>query len=183
MKLSWRPPARLTDGSPVTAPLVYDVLRAPSAEAPFTVIIRTEPGATSATDRPVENDRTYRYAVRAIRQEGTTVVEGEPTAAVSVTPSHVTPPAPPANLVAIPSPGTVRLSWTPSPGADIAGYIVYRADGGGPFLRVGTVRVPATTFTDRNVPPGTHRYAVTAQDTSARANESRRSNEVTVAVP
>jgi predicted small lipoprotein YifL len=182
-KLAWRPPARLTDGSPVTGPLVYDVLRAPSAEAPFAVIARTEPGATSATDRPVENERTYRYAVRAIRQEGGTVIEGEPTPAVAVTPLHVTPPAPPANLVAIPSQGTVRLSWTPSPGADIAGYIVYRADAGGPFQRVGTVRVPGTTFTDRDVPSGPHRYAVTAQDTSARALESRRSNEVTVTVP
>jgi len=43
--------------------------------------------------------------------------------------------------------------------------------------------VPGTTFTDRDVPPGTYRYVVTAQDTSARANESRHSNEATVTVP
>jgi len=45
------------------------------------------------------------------------------------------------------------------------------------------VRAPGTTFTDRDVSPGTYRYAVTAQDTSVRANESARSNEVTVTVP
>jgi hypothetical protein len=45
------------------------------------------------------------------------------------------------------------------------------------------VRPPTTTFVDRNVPPGTYRYTVTAQDASARANESGPSNEVTVTVP
>jgi hypothetical protein len=48
---------------------------------------------------------------------------------------------------------------------------------------VGSVRVPGTTFTDRGLPAGAYRYAVTAQDTSVRANESRPSNEVRVAVP
>jgi len=48
---------------------------------------------------------------------------------------------------------------------------------------VGTVRVPGSTFIDRDVPPGAYRYAVTAQDASARANESRPSNEVRVTVP
>jgi hypothetical protein len=48
---------------------------------------------------------------------------------------------------------------------------------------VGSVQPPATTFVDRDVPPGRYRYAVTAQDTSARANESTRSNEVAVTVP
>jgi hypothetical protein len=45
------------------------------------------------------------------------------------------------------------------------------------------VRPPVTTFVDRNVAPGTYRYTVTAQDATARANESRPSNEVTVSVP
>jgi hypothetical protein len=48
---------------------------------------------------------------------------------------------------------------------------------------VGSVRAPGTTFTDRGVPPGAQRYTVTAQDTSARANESRPAPEVTVQVP
>jgi hypothetical protein len=43
--------------------------------------------------------------------------------------------------------------------------------------------VPGTTFTDRDLPPGTYRYAVTAQDASVRANQSAHSNEVDVTVP
>ena len=182
-RLTWKPPARLTDGGAVTGPLSYEILRAPAAEAPLAPIARTTAGATSATDRNLENDRTYYYAVRAIRQEGTTRIEGEPTATASVTPADVTPPPAPTDLVAIPSERTVRLSWTPSTAGDVAAHVVYRALGSGPLQRVGAVRVPGSTFTDQNVPPGTYRYAVTAQDAGARANESRPSNEVTVTVP
>jgi hypothetical protein len=42
---------------------------------------------------------------------------------------------------------------------------------------------PGTTYTDREVPAGRWRYAVSAQDTSSRANESTLSGEVTVVVP
>ena len=50
-------------------------------------------------------------------------------------------------------------------------------------MRVGAVRPPGTTFLDRNLRPGQYRYTVTAQDASARANESRPSTEVSVTVP
>lgn len=182
-RLSWTAPARLTDGSAVTGSLTYEILRAPSADTPLAALARTTSGATSVADRNLENDRTYYYAVRAIRQEGTTRIEGEPTTTVSVTPVDVTPPSPPTDLVAIPSERTVRLSWTPSTADDVAAHVVYRALGSGPLQRVGAVRVPGSTFTDQNVPPGTYRYAITAQDSGVRANESRPSNEVTVTVP
>lgn len=183
VRLSWVAPTQFTDGSPVTAPLAYEILRAPSADAPLTSVARTGPGATSATDAGLENDRRYSYAVRAIRQEGATLAEGEATARVVATPTDVTPPGPPGNLVAIPTEGTVRLAWTAAVDPDLAGYVVYRAAGAGPWIRVGSVRVPATTFSDREVPPGSYRYAVTAQDGSVRANESVRSNEAAVTVP
>lgn len=182
-RLSWKPPARLTDGSAVSEPLLYEILRAPTADVPPTPLARTMPGTTSMTDRDLENDRTYYYAVRAIRREGATQIEGEPTATAAITPVDVTPPPPPGDLVAIPSEGTVRLSWTPSSAADAANHVIYRGRPGGPLERVGAVRVPGSTFTDQNVPAGAWRYAVTAQDSSARANESRASNEVTVTVP
>jgi len=182
VRLSWRPPTRFSDGSPVDAPLVYEILRSPTPEAPLVPVGRTEPGATTATDAGLENDRTYHYAVRAIRREGASESQGEPTARVAATPTDLTPPAPPTDLLAIALPGTVRLSWTPSPDSDVARYVVHRADGAGPFVRVGSVRAPATTFTDQDVPPGSYRYAVTAQDGSVRANESRHSNQVSVIV-
>lgn len=183
VRLSWRPPARLSDGSPVDAPLVYEILRSSSPDGPLAPVARTEPGAGAATDAGLENDRTYHYAVRAIRQEGASQAEGQATPRVAATPTNLTPPAPPSDLLAIPSPGTVRLSWTPSPDRGVARYVVHRADGAGPFERVGSVRAPGTTFTDADLRAGTYRYAVTAQDASVRANESARTNEVTVTVP
>ena len=183
VSLSWTPPDRLSDGGTVDAPLVYEVLRSTAADAPLAVVSRTEPGATSMVDSGLQSDRTYHYALRAIRQEDETTAEGETSVRIAVTPTDVTPPAPASNLVAVPSEGTVRLSWTPSPDADVAGYVVYRGGAGEPMIRVGSVRVPGTTFTDREVPAGTYRYVVTAQDTSTRANESRPTDEAIVTVP
>ena len=111
------------------------------------------------------------------------MAEGQTSARVSATPTDVTPPRPATALVAIPSERAVRLSWTPSQDPDVVGYVIYRATAVGPFERVGSVRAPATTFTDRDLASGVYRYAVTAQDSSVRANESMRSNEATVTVP
>ncbi len=182
-RLSWRAPARLVDGSPVTAPLAYEVLRAADFAAEPAVVGRTEAGATSFEDRNLENDRAYTYTVRAVRTVGAASAAGEPGARVVVTPVKTTPPSPPTELVALPSRGEARLSWRPSPEPDVAAYVIYRAAAGAPPARVGAVRPPATTFVDRDVAAGTYRYTVTAQDATARANESRPSNEVTVTVP
>ena len=182
VRLTWSAPARLLDGSAVTDTLKYDVLRAPSADAELAPV--TAPVSESTlTDSKLENDRAYYYAVRAVRIVAGTMIYGRPTSRVAVTPRDVTPPSAPGNLVGIASEGTVRLSWSPSPEADVAGYIVYRAPVGGAFERIGSTNVPATTYVDRTVPRGTYRYAVTAQDKAARPNESPRSNEVTVSLP
>lgn len=182
-RLSWQAPTQRTDGSPVSDPLEYEVLRAGSPDGPLAPVGRTAPGVTTFTDPRLENDRAYSYAVRAISSASGGTTLGEPSARVTVTPADMTPPSPPANLVAIPSSGTVRLSWSASPERDVAGYVVYRAAGAGALARVGSTRVPTTVFVDTNVPPGQYRYAVTAHDAGARANESARSNEVTVSVP
>jgi hypothetical protein len=183
VKLAWRPPTRLTDGGPVDTPLIYEILRATGPEAPLGVVSRTEPGVTTALDSNLENDRAYYYAIRAVRQEGAALAEGLTSARVAVTPTDVTPPRPATALVAIPSERAVRLSWTPSQDPDVVAYIVYRAKADGALERIGSVRAPATTFTDRDLASGVYRYAVTAQDSSVRANESVRSNEATVTVP
>lgn len=188
VRLRWRPPSRLLDGSP-TGPLAYEVLRtSPAGGAPQAVF--PVPAGTEFVDTSVENERTYSYAVRAIRQDAGTTARGPASARVAATPGRSTPPSRPTNLVATPSANTVRLSWTPSPDLNVAGYVVYRAGPTGEITRptgeitrVGSVRAPATTFTDRDLSPGTYRYAVTAQDATARANESGPSNEVSVTLP
>jgi uncharacterized protein len=182
-RLSWQPPARLVDGSPAAGPLSYEVLRAAAADAELRPVATAAPGQRTLTDGKLENERTYHYAIRAVRTEGGTTAYSAPSARVAVTPRKMTPPSPPANLVAIPSASTVRLSWSPSPEPDVAGYLVYRAAARGDFVRVGSTRTPTTTFVDRDVPRGTYRYAVTAHDSASLPNQSNHSDEVTVTVP
>jgi hypothetical protein len=183
VRLAWQPPGALADGSPVAGTLAYEILRAPDAATAPTVVGRSTGGETSFVDRGLINDRAYHYTVRAIRTDGGASATGPAAPPVTVKPVKTSAPAPPADLVAIASRGEVRLSWKPSPAADVSAYVVYRAAPGGAYTRVGSVRPPSTTFVDRNVPPGRYRYAVTALDASTRANESPRSNEVTVTVP
>jgi fibronectin type 3 domain-containing protein len=183
VRLEWTPPARLVDGSPTTGEILYEVLRAPAPDAPAQVVTPEPVADTRLTDRGLENDRTYYYAVRAVRREAGTTARGGPSERVAATPVDTTPPAPPRDLVAVPAARTVRLSWRGSPDPDVAAYVVYRAGPGGDFERVGSVHPPATVFVDRDVPPGTWRYAVTALDAARRPNESARSNVVTVTVP
>jgi hypothetical protein len=182
VRLEWEPPARLVDGSPASGSLLYEVSRSSEATAPRQ-ITPTPEGATSFVDQNLENDRTYHYTVRALRREDTTLARGPASAPVAATPRDMTPPAPPTELVAAPTPDGVRLSWKPSFDADVVTYIVYRATETGAFVRVGSTRVPIITFVDRGLARGRYRYTVTAQDAGAQPNESQRSNEATVTLP
>lgn len=183
VRLTWQPPGRLADGGAATGPFAYEVLRASPPDGPLQPVARTEPGTAAFTDRGLDNDQTYAYAVRALRREAGTLARGPASGRVAATPADTTPPSRPAHLVVIPSEGQVRLAWNASPEPDVAAYVVYRAEAEGGFVRVGSTRPPTTVFVDREVPRGRYRYTVTALDASARPNESARSNEVTVSVP
>lgn len=183
VRLEWRPSATLRDGERTDEPFAYEILRGIAPEPPRAVVATTQPGATSYADRNLENETAYVYAVRALRAARDTVARGDISVTVTATPVDATPPAAPTELVGIPSASTVRLVWIGSADPDVARYVVYRGAEGAPLERVGSTTAPGTTFTDRDVPAGRWRYAVSAQDTSSRANESARSVEVTVTVP
>ena len=183
--LSWRPPTRLTDGGPVETPLIYEVLRATG---------RRRPARRGAPDRAGRDHRAGRQSGERSR-----VLLRDP-----VRPSRRRghggrdefgprrrrrPPTPrrrgrPPRWWRLPRERSVRLSWTPSPDPDVIGYVVYRASADGSFERVGSVRAPATTFTDRDVAARRSTATPSPPRTPAsRANESVRSNEATVTVP
>lgn len=183
VRLAWRPSRMLADGSTAGPAFVYEILRASAPDAPLDVVTVTAPGAAAFVDRGLDNERPYVYAVRALRTSRGTLARSGITPRVAATPVDMTPPRPPTELVAIPSAGTVRLVWMGSPDPDVGRYIVYRGREGASLERVGSIVSPGITFTDRDVPAGRWRYAVSAQDTSSRANESAPSADVTVAVP
>jgi fibronectin type 3 domain-containing protein/predicted small lipoprotein YifL len=183
VRIKWDAPAAFLDGTPATGQLRYVVLRA-VGDGGLVPVTPAPIAATTFTDKGLENEAVYRYAVQAVRVDPTGTSRGPVSAVIAATPVNTTPPSPPSRLVVIPAPGSVRLAWTASPEEDVALYAVYRAEGGSAFVRVATTQASATTYTDRDVQPGrTYRYAVTALDRARQANESPRSNEVSVTVP
>ncbi|HEY3188051.1 MAG TPA: hypothetical protein VGJ70_11285, partial [Solirubrobacteraceae bacterium] len=144
VRVRWRPPARLLDDT-APGPLTYEVSRAGAVDGPAEAVFPVPAGETSFLDQGLENDRTYYYGVRAIRDDAGTVARGALSPRVAATPGRTTPPSPPTNLVAAPSGRAVRLSWTPSPDANVVTYVVYRAAARGDLARIGSVRAPVTT--------------------------------------
>ena len=181
--LRWTAPDRLVDGGPIHGVIGYEILRRTGAADVGGPISAFPARETAFTDRGLVNDQAYSYAVRAVRSDAGGRALGPLSARVTATPLDLTAPRPPSDLVAVVAAGDVRLSWTASPDADVARYVIYRVGTGGTVVRVGSTVPPSTTLVDRNVPPGDYRYAVTAQDASARANQSARSNEASVTVP
>ena len=73
------------------------------------------------------------------------------------------------------------LNWNPSPSL-VDGYMVYRSSQpGGPYVRINSLPVVITSFTDTDVSGGqTYFYVVTAL---AGTVESAYSNETTAVIP
>jgi len=184
VRLAWEPPARLADGRPLDGTIAYEVLRAPSPDAALAPITAAPIADTRYTDTTVGNERTYYYAVRAVRSTAGGGASSAPSDTVAATPRKLTPPPPPTGLVAVPSAQAVRLTWKPRPEPDVAGYVIYRAAGpDAPLTRIGTTLAPTAVFVDRDVARGTYRYAVSAFDKATIPNESARSAEVSVTIP
>ncbi len=183
LRLTWGAPGSFIDGTPATGELRYVVLRA-AGDGALARVTPAPIAATTFTDTGLENDTTYRYAVQAVRVDPAGMALGPASAPVAVTPVDTTPPSPPTRLIAIPAAESVRLAWNASPEDDVALYAVYRAEGTGAFIRIATILPATTLYTDRDVQSGrTYRYAVTALDRARKANESPRSNDVSVTVP
>ena len=181
--LTWDAPPTLIDGSPSAGEVRYIVLRA-VGDGALAAVTAAPITATTFTDRGLVNETTYRYAVRGVRVDPAGTATGPASASVTVTPEDTTPPSAPTRLIAIPGPGNVRLAWNASPEEDVARYVIYRAEGSGPFIPIATTPAITTLYTDRDVQSGrSYRYVVTAQDRARRPNESPRSNEAVVTVP
>jgi hypothetical protein len=146
-----------------------------------------------ALDKSVHFGETYEY--RAQRVARVTVggkaleLDGELSPAVKVEAKDVFPPAVPSGLAAVATRGenggeaAIDLSWVPDSEADVAGYVVYRREGGGAWERISPAEpVVGPAFHDGHVQPGhTYHYAVIAVDQGG--HESERSAEAQETVP
>jgi hypothetical protein len=184
VRLAWKAPTTLADGSPAPEDLVYDVFRATTPGTPAGRPLNLEPvAAPQYVDLTAQNDVTYYYAVRA--RLGPGGPQSGPSEVATATPVDATPPAQPRGLVAVLAGATIRLAWEAVPDADLAGYIVYRsATAGRGHTRLFEAPQSGTTYVDTDVRPGqTYYYVVTAVDRAKRANESVPSQEASATLP
>jgi len=143
------------------------------------------------TDSTIEWQKTYEYhaeAVTLIDAPGKRPVEieGDDTPEVKIFADDVFPPAVPTALQAVFSgPGQksfVDLVWAPVSDVDLAGYNVYRHEGGSVPVKVTPELVKTPAYRDASVASGKH-YVYSVSSVDVRGNESARSEEADETVP
>lgn len=178
--LSWQPVNTLSDGSPATMPIRYQLLRSVGGKelAKIGDLLST----TSFVDRQVLNGKKYFYAVQSMMDHEGELVNGGVSDKVAVTPVDLTPPLPPSGVTAVRTGVGIKIFWDRSDESDIAGYRVYRrAADKDSYESLGEVKSEYTLFVDSNAGDSVrYYYAVTAFDQSSPPNESTKSREATV---
>jgi len=168
----------------------YRIERRPAGSGGYIGLNDVEPASEgSYLDRSSDWEQKYEYrigTVTEVRAQGHEAsVEGDESAAAEIYTKDIYPPAQPTGLQAVfSSVGQkpfVDLTWAPNLETDVAGYNVFRRNGGG-WHKLNTEPVKVPSFRDEKVQPGTkYQYAVSAVD--LRDNESPRSAETSEVVP
>lgn len=147
VRLSWQ-----ADGPTVIG---YDVYRRGAQERTFLdPIARLDAGAGGYFDDSARFGERYIYAVTAVAAREP-VIASAVGSTVEVDYRDRFPPAAPAGLVALVEEGRVRLVWEAAQAADLAGYRVSRASGGGPARPVGDGLMTGSEWVDESVSAGT----------------------------
>lgn len=181
VSLSWQPVTNHIDGTPVTAPVRYQVSRSEGG-ASF-VNIGPLVADNEYIDTTADNSRKYFYRVQAMSVYAQGSVGGGLSESVAATPVDRTPPAVPVDVQAVRTGSGVKIIWNPVKDEDVSGYRVYRRQpGGGNPVLVGEVKIPYNLYEDKTAPSGAGRllYSVSSVDRSDPANESARSREAVV---
>ncbi|MBI4442326.1 MAG: hypothetical protein HY649_03000 [Acidobacteria bacterium] len=185
IRLRWVPAGRSVFGGAAPAVTGYQILRqilrqnlpeTGGSSQPAAVIAMTE--STEYDDAAFQFGPTYVYSVRAFRQAGESVAATPASSRVQVEAVDRFPPAPPQNFRAIAIPGAVEMSWSPNTESDLAGYNVYRSQGG-PFQKLNPQPLPVPLFRDASVATGAP-YSYQLRATDHQGNESGPSEEVSL---
>jgi hypothetical protein len=178
VRLRWTAAAQSVFGGAARPVDGYQVFRREAA-APGAGSMIGEVQATEFEDTVFAFDRTYVYEVRAfVRRDGATAVTPL-SGHAEIAAIDRFPPRAPDGVRAVAGPGAVEISWSPSEEEDLAGYYVYRSEGG-EFKRVNEELVRIPVFRDAAVRPGIeYRYEVRAMD--RKGNESTPSAAVSIA--
>jgi hypothetical protein len=118
------------------------------------------------------------YVVRSVVTLGGAAVESPPSAPACVTPRDTFAPPAPTALEAVGGAGVISLIWEAVDAPDLAGYLVFRGEGGGePSTPLTPSPIRDSSFEDRSVTPGVrYVYVVVAVDSASPVNQSAPSN-------
>ncbi len=174
--LEWLPPEGDVLGRPVQVG-GYNVYRRILPQEEYDAPLNPKPIAgLSYVDAGAPYGAPMLYTVRAILAKNPKI-EGLPAEELAVIYRDIYPPPAPSRLDALSEAERVRLVWTPVDAADLAGYLVFRADpGGGPPALLTKEPVTDPFYADETVRPGQrYRYAVVSVDRAG--NRSKPSPE------
>ena len=179
--LSWKNPKGLLDGSPVTEPMLFQVMRSRTGDDFRPTGEPTK--ETTFTDNTVENGKTYFYRIRPIIYSHNTRSGGKLSKIVSGAPRDMTPPAPPRYLTVIKMETGIRIVWEAAAEEDLAGHRIYRREAASrePVL-IGETGASRTVYIDVNPPKESETcfYSITSYDNADPPNESIFSTEAIV---
>jgi hypothetical protein len=178
IELRWKPAEHSVFGGPAPTPDGYEVYRAEADS-------KVPPQMLGTATTPSYDDKTfvfgakYVYFVHAFARRGDSTARTPESNHVELAAVDRFPPAAPQNLRAIAVPGAVELAWSANEEADLAGYNVYRAEGGA-STRLNSELLTLPLYRDATARAGTeYRYVVKAVDLSG--NEGPPSAESSVA--
>ena len=162
--LEWSPPAQNVLFQPVEVG-GYRVYRRPLSDDAYESPLNGTPIAgNSFVDTTAPYGVPVAYTVRAVLA-GNPKIEGLPAEEVFALPVDVYPPKAPVRVDALPEGRLVRVLWDPVDAADLAGYVVFRAEDASPPKRMNDAPLTDPFFTDTTVQPGRrYRYTVRAID-------------------
>jgi hypothetical protein len=168
-------------GPPPTTYDVYEVARNASPAGPTEVPTPLTPGPVGSleyTQTGITLGSERCFVVRPVDILNGLHVRGPASPMACASFEDTFPPAPPGQLDAVATPGTISLIWESSAAADLAGYLVLRGEAGSAKLAALTSEpVLGTSYRDDTVKSGVrYAYAVVAVDKVG--NRSAESNRV-----
>ena len=166
--ITWKPPAKNWDGSEAN-PLGFVVFRNGKLVTKIPIIF------PKFLDKNVKSGVEYSYRVSAVVNLSRPFSTGELSKELKVKFVDRTPPQPPAEIEVISSASDVFISWKTSESSDVIGYYIWR-DG----KSLNDTPINKTSYWDKNVPPGKHKYWITAVDDAGNQSKPSQMKEVII---
>lgn len=179
--ISWNPSLSLIDGTPAVGLAGYTLERR-MEKGPWQKI-NTDPIINSNyLDSELQENVTYFYRVKALRQVQDNLLESELSEEKEILFTRTTPPPPVQDLIATTNPTGVELRWQGIETETPSGYHIYRRmKGENKPVRITPKTVQETIYGDRQVKPGmTYWYSISAVGSAPALREGPRSKETEI---